>query len=135
MLCRQMLMETLSDTKYKTICEEYIQFDMVFFLLTFLRRMPDIAQRHSSFEKFRELVLGFDWEKYPTEFKSIFFCTVEQFSNVDCDTFLYENNQYVKARDTVYEEYCSGLIGFKYILKYAAAWLGYKITKIMKRVK
>ena len=132
LLCREKLLQELKDTKHQKEAEKYVYWSMIYFLQTFLFRIWDGEERKLAFEAFRNHVFEFDWNGYEPLFKSILGMTPDAFRECTAQTYFLQMGE-LNHREIVLQEYRAGLIGFRYILKYAKAWLEYKMGHVMER--
>ena len=58
--------------------------------------------------------------------------TPDAFRECTAQTYFLQMGE-LNHREIVLQEYRAGLIGFRYILKYAKAWLEYKMGHVMER--
>jgi len=125
--CRQSLLTEMKDTEFQRRCEEYVYWSMIFFLRDFLLQIWDGEERKTAFRVFRDHVLTFDWSDHERRFECIFGMDIAQFRTCTAERYyiaLVERD----PREVVLQEYRAGLIGFRYILRYAKAWLKYKAS-------
>lgn len=125
---RREMLATLRGTAYEREAQEGVYLGMIHFLLAFLYRIPDLEERAQAFEEFRDHVLEYDWSQQKRRFEAIFGVSIDRFSALTCDEFLFDTGR-MDHREMVRREYLAGEIGLRYLFRYAAAWLDFKLTK------
>lgn len=128
--CHKMLLDEYKDTQYKREVEIYVYCSLIDYLRNFLFRIWDGNERKEAFELFREHVLTFDWGEYEERFARMFEMSVSQFRTIPAEVYITQLVNF-DHRKVVLNEYKAGTIGFRYILKYFAAWVEFKLS-VMK---
>lgn len=126
--CRRELLAALRGSVYEREAEEHVYMGMVHFLLPFLYHMQDPEERAQAFAEFQDHVLEHDWSNERKRFEAIFGVPLDRFPTLHCDEFLFDTGL-LDHREMVRREYLAGEIGFRYILRYIAAWLDFKLTR------
>ena len=87
-----------------------------------------------SFSFFKEFVFKHDWNSNEGLFKSIYHCTPEEFKKTDYSKYRSMIFQ-MEPGDYLLDMFGAGLMGCKYIIKFALAWAGFKIRRIRSKWK
>lgn len=126
--CRRELLSALRGSAYEHEAAEHVYMGMIHFLLTFLYRIQEPEERAEAYAEFQNHVLEYNWSNERKRFEAIFGVSPKRFPTLPCDEFLFDTGL-LNHREMVCREYLAGEIGFRYILRYIAAWLDFKLTR------
>lgn len=124
---RREMLTALRGTAYEREAEKGVYCGMIYFLLAFLYRISDLEERACAFSEFQDHVLEYDWSGQKRRFEAIFGVSLQRFPTLSCDEFLFDTGL-LDHREMVRREYLAGQVGFRYLFRYAAAWLDFKLS-------
>lgn len=127
--CHRMVYDEMQGTQYHDNAAEYVYFSLTMYLKEFLPRVWDCTEREECFVLFRDHILKFDWTRHEARFLHIVGVPFSEFRSMSAEVYLTQITG-VNHRQAVLEEYRVGMIGFRYILAYVKAWIGFKMKKI-----
>ena len=108
-------------------CRSYVYENFSGYLDRFIGFISDPDERESAFAAFREYMTAYDWESRGALFRALFGVDYSSFKSVNADGYLQMKYD-VLPRDTVADEFLTGRIGFKWIIRFFKNWLKYKLN-------
>lgn len=131
--CHRMVYEEMQGTRYQDDARECVYFSLSVYLKEFLPRVWNSDERKECFNLFRDHILDFDWTGHEIRFTGILEVPLSKFQTMSAEDYLIQITE-PNHRKAVLKEYRAGIIGFRYILAYMKAWLGFKLKKFSRKV-
>lgn len=123
LFCRYYILEAFPNCIKEA--EQYVYHEMTSFLVEFLFRLQEFKEKEAAFSLFRPFILNHDWKRE----QGLFHCLM----GIDCDLFrsmsaydYFTTANFFDHAEKVKLLYESGMMGARYIIKYAIAWWKYK---------
>ena len=107
----------------------YIYHDMLAFPFEFLFRMQEFNEKEQALQLFKRHLQKYDWSREQKRFECMMGMPYEAFMEASAMQFFTTTN-ILNPAETVLKRYEAGMIGFRYILKYIKAWVGYKWSRM-----
>lgn len=127
--CREKLLDICGDIPG---AEYFVYRYFSGFLVDMLPRIFPADDRRRAFLLFREYMLKFDFSGDKDTFRAIVGVPYDAFLSQDADMY-FDAKASILPREQVLFEFQSGRIGIRWALKYAAAWLRFKMKKLFRR--
>ena len=120
--------------RHLAICEaypharDYIYENFTEYLDRFFTFIPDPVERETAFSEYKAFMQQYPWEQKGELFRALRGISYEDFLAASADAYIQYKYDLL-PRDRVLSEYRAGRIGFRFILRYFRAWLGYKLGR------
>ena len=123
--CRQKLLDICRDIPE---CRDYVYLRFSADVVRNLHLISSAEEKREAFALFRAFLAGYDFENKPRFFRALTGVPYAQFVTMDADSY-FEYCRTLTPRERVEAEFDCGMIGFRWILRYFACWLRYKLKK------
>lgn len=128
MYCRNELLRICWEEANLQEAYYYVYHDMLGYPFEFLFRMPDFAEKEKAFQLFKEHLQRYDWSLEQERFTCMMGMPYEKFMESSAQHY-FATTQVLNHAEVVLNQYKAGMLGFRYILKYAQAWWQYKVKR------
>lgn len=123
--CRERHLEICKDDLR---ARDYIYENFTEYLDRFFMFIPDPVERETAFSEYKAFMRQYEWEEKGDLFLALRGISYSDFLAASADAYIQYKYDLL-PRDRVLSEFRAGRIGFRFIIRYARAWLGYKLGR------
>ena len=128
--CRERMLD-ICDTGGISECRDYVFLRFSEYLDRFIPFIADEEERRRAFELYKSFMTKYDWSAHASDFFGITGVDFGDFLASDAESYIRLKCE-TPPRKKLLHEFETGKIGFRWILKYFAAWLGFKLKRISR---
>ena len=103
-------------------------------LVDFLFRLPDTNERNQAFQLLQNFIKQYDWINKAEWFQCMFGVEYQEFLVITAEQY-FMLTTVTNPAEMVLKRYHTGMLGFRYILKYIRAWIKYKVKRLLEHKK
>jgi len=109
---------------------DYVCYEMMLPLLECIYRIQEFSEKEQAFCLLQQYLKNFDWTKEGDRFRNVFGVSYHDFCNMTAYQYFTSTKIFDHA-EIVLKQYEAGAMGASYIVKYAKAWMNYKVRQIL----
>lgn len=106
----------------------YVYHNMIGFLVDYLFRIQEFHDKEKALMLLKKHLQGYNWTNEMQRFECLIGIPYEIFFQMDAAQY-FTTTKLLNPEEMVLKRYEAGMMGFRYILKYAKAWTNYKLKR------
>lgn len=127
--CREELLKICWEKAKIQDSYEYVYNDMLTYPIELLFRIEEFHEKEKAFNILKKHLQGYDWTDELERFEYLLGMSYEMFIQSSARTY-FATTKMFNYSEKVLKQYEAGMLGFRYILKYAKAWAKYKVRRL-----
>ena len=128
--CREYLLDQLRSEEYFPEVQKYVYEKLSVLLIEYIFRITDLEDKEKAFVLLKKYLINDDfWLDKNNTFKTLFGISYDEFKGTNVVDYFFKTEIFNHS-EMVLKQYETGMLGFRYILKYIKAWAGYKWNRM-----